>query len=93
MSDESKAAEHPAPWRWDPNDQLLDADGGFVLRGDDDGIWPSEAARELIRLAPELEQALRFFVEMTAGMWPLHPKAAKAHELLATLDAARKAQS
>lgn len=93
------AAEHPTPWRWD------DASGGWLVDAADapvvsvafvrsdpprSVISTSPAVRELIRLAPEFEWALRYFVEMTEGISPIHPEHAKARQLLTSLDAARK---
>ncbi len=81
--------DSPAPWRWTFSEHtgewhLKDADEVSV-----DGIGaicPGEATRELIRLAPEMEQALRYFVELDEGM---PDEQAKAADLLARLDAIR----
>lgn len=73
MSDDNKP-EHPAPWRWAKPDypteeraanalELLDANDNIVLSSQgDDWSWvevDSPVARELIRLAPEMEALLR----------------------------------
>lgn len=96
----ARAADHPAPWRWigsPPAGEvtaLVDAAGDELISGsdlpgtfyvDDDGI------RELIRLAPEMEQALRYFVGLVGDIRPVHPEVAMAIRILAALDAARKA--
>jgi len=100
VSDQGKP-EHPAPWRWigePPRGELTgleDANGDALISGSDlpEAFYvDAPGVRELIRLAPDLEDALRYFVGMTDGMSSIHPKAAKARELLAALDAARKAE-
>jgi hypothetical protein len=54
--------EHPAPWEWGIG-VLMDASGDRVLFAEGPGhVYvevPSPLARELIRLAPELEELLR----------------------------------
>lgn len=69
------------------DEQVIDTDGA-------DYAWvvvTSPLARELIRLAPEMEQALRYFVGLMGDVRPAHPECAKAIRVLAALDAARKA--
>ncbi len=98
MSDDTKKSEHPAPWRWHapgfaPKSlaatALLDADGMKLLDSDEDFGIASPLARELIRLAPELERSLRDVIDRIGGIRPAHPVVAKAILVLAALDAAR----
>ncbi len=57
MSDQYKP-QHPAPWRWAADtDDLLDSAGGVLAGGN--AVTPSPLAREMIRLAPEMEALLR----------------------------------
>lgn len=77
MSDQDKP-EHPAPWRWVDEGNLSwrleDASGEKVAGATNTGEleMPDLGLRELIRLAPELEQALRESVvrfERVMEMW------------------------
>ncbi len=64
-------AKHPPPWRWepsasDPNNTavaswLVDADGQVLVSSntDEDVALLSPVVRELIRIAPEMEAAIR----------------------------------
>ncbi len=90
--------EHPAPWRW--REPFEHEDGIFMHPLDDAngkcvvaelGGVESPLARELIRAAPEMEEALRYFVTMLGDIRPAHPKMVAAMSILASIDAARKA--
>ncbi len=93
--------EHPSPWAWDPwkddpaEDMmffLMDAKDSPVLLVNGDFIQvASTLAREQIRAAPEMEEALRHFVTMLGDIRPAHPKMVAAMNILASIDAARKA--
>jgi len=103
MSDESKAAEHPAPWRWVPRSlagdpgELVDASGDQVVRVEADEVrFASPVVRELIRLAPEMEQALRGLRDLhgTGGEYATALREridSRIALIIAALDAARKA--
>lgn len=111
------AAEHPAPWRLaytagphGPHDilrdemKLQDANGvPLVWNGEwrGDGVGISPGVRELIRLAPELEAALRDVLDVLdahragAGSAAMHARQAETERrvdvILAALGAVRKA--
>jgi hypothetical protein len=94
--------EHPAPWRWREYGMawgLEDANCADVLTLTNDASWielASPLAREMIRLAPEMEAALRLTLgelrEYGSGHSPADNKGERAAAtILAALDAARKA--
>lgn len=97
MSDSDKT-EHPAPWRWDfvqldGTATLVDASGESILideSGHDGMKLPAPLARELIRLAPEMADALRKVMGLIGDIRPAHPVVAEVTNILSWLDAARK---
>ncbi len=101
------SADHPGPWTWNwrqdagqpapyPDGWVTDANGPTVLSA---ARPASTLAREMIRLAPEMEQALRDLKDVfdtakasvARGDWRTTDTERRVVSLLAALDAARKA--
>lgn len=96
--------EHPAPWRWVDEGNLSwrleDAAGKAVAAACNTGelLVPDPMARELIRLAPEMEVLVRDLYRTEEGCMDCGAFDKDPHEddcrigpILAALDAARKA--